>query len=188
MVSRNNGLLQLRIEGARELEDALRALGQDRLIRSTIRRALLNAGRPIAEAAQRLAPVGPNRGKPHMYDKIAVSATLSARQRRGRARSAPGEAEVYIGAGPKGPAVLVEFGTGPRRQRRTHSGPGGHGGSRAGKSTGATPAHPFMRPAWEAGKDEALRSFSRELWAQIEASARRLARRQARLIALGRQR
>lgn len=167
MVSRNNSLLRMEIIDAKELERALRELGQDRLIKATMKRALLKVGQPIAEHASRLAPRGKDPDKPRMADKIRVSTTLSKRQRRGRRRSDPTEAVVYIGAGPRGPGVLAEFGTGHRTWKN-------------GKSTGSMPAQPFMRPAWEAGKDKALRDFSRELWDQIERSARRLAKRTAK--------
>lgn len=54
-----NSFLTMEMVGARELEAALRELGQDRLIRRTMRRALLKAAKPAAATAQRLAPGGP---------------------------------------------------------------------------------------------------------------------------------
>lgn len=165
MASRNNSLLTLEIKGARELEAALNALGQDRLIKSTNRRALLNAAKPAVATARRLAPKDTGR----MAEKIDVSSTLSRRQRRGGGyRRDPNTAHVFIGAAPKGPAVLDEFGTGPRYHKRSR------------KFVGQTPAQPFMRPAWEQHKTEILDDYARELWIQIEKSAKRLARRQAK--------
>lgn len=165
MASRNNSFLMLEIVGAQELEAALNALGQDRLIKATNKRALLNAAKPAVATARRLAPKATER----MANKIDVSSTLSRRQRRGGGyRSDPNVAHVFIGAAPRGPAVLDEFGTGPRYHKRTR------------KFVGATPAQPFMRPAWEQHKHQILDDYAAELWIQIEKSAKRLARRQAK--------
>lgn len=180
------GLINMTFEGGADLAAALRELGQDRLIKATMRRALLDVAQPIARDASQRAPVGRETGKPHLRAKIFAGPNLSARQRRGRGRSGPNETIVYIGSGPRGPGVLVEFGTGPRRQKTNHPGAHGHGGSHAGKSTGTMRPHPFLRPAWEAGKEKALADFGKALWDQIARSAQRLARRQARLLAAGR--
>lgn len=171
---RRNSLIRFHLEGARDLEASLRALGSDRLIKATMRRALLDVAKPIAADAQERAPRDEeNTTKPHMADKIAASPNLSKRQRRGKARSGPSEANVYIGPGPRGPGVQNEFGGGPRKRKN-------------GGSTGVMPAQPFLRPAWEAGKHKALDDFADALWVQIEKSARRLARRQAKLLRAGR--
>ncbi|HSH40541.1 MAG TPA: hypothetical protein VK973_00240, partial [Arenicellales bacterium] len=53
--------------------------------------------------------------------------------------------------------------------------------TKSGKSTGVMPAQPFMRPAWDAGKRQALSKFERLLWKEIDKSARNLAKRQARV-------
>lgn len=165
MASRNNSLLSFELKGAKELEKALRELGQDRLIKATMKRALLQVAKPAAQDAQ-LRAQALFHGTGRMAAKIAVSTTLSRRQRRGRGyRGDSNEATVYIGAAPKGPAVLMEFGTGPRRDKH-------------GRSTGSVPAQPFMRPAWEAHRNKILQDFGAELWKQIAKSATRLGRRQ----------
>lgn len=171
-LSRNNAMLQMDIFGANELEAALRQLAADagsRTMKRTMEKALMKAGQPVVDAAQRLAPRGKERGKPHMADKIRISTTLSRRQRRlqGFGNRWDGVAKVYIGTGPRGPGVLTEFGTGPRRWKN-------------GKFTGAAPAQPFMRPAWEANKHQVLRDFAKLLWIEIERAAKRAARRKAR--------
>lgn len=156
----------MEINGARELEAALMALGQDRLIKATLKTALTNASKPMVATAQRLAPKLTGR----MAEKIAVSSTLSRRQRRGQGyKFSPTTAYVWIGSAPRGPGTLAEFGTGPRYHKKVR------------KYVGAMPATPFMRPAWEQHKDQILRDFSTELWAAIERSAKRLARRQGNL-------
>lgn len=163
--------ISMDILGLNDVERALYALGQDRLIKNTNRRALRNAAMPAEATARRLAPGGPySTGR--MASKIKVSSTLARRQRRGgKYRTTDNTAHVFIGAAPRGPAVLTEFGTGPRF-------------TKAGKFTGAAPAQPFMRPAWEMHKHQILKDYSKEIWIQIERSAKRLARRQAKLQAM----
>lgn len=168
MVSKKNSLLELEIVGWRDLEKALKDLGSDKDIRLSLRRALNNkAAKQMLAYAQSLAPKATGK----MSRKLAISTTLSRRQRRERRQrgSADNFAALYIGAGPTGPGVLDEFGTRPRRHK-------------SGKSTGRAPAQPFMRPAWENFKDAILAEFTKELWVQIEKSAKRIARRQAKLL------
>ena len=102
-------------------------------------------------------------------EAFVQSHQLSRRQRRGGGYKVnPNTAYVWIGAAPRGPGVLAEFGTGPRYHKKTR------------KFVGAMPAQPFLRPAWEQHKDQILEDFSKALWIQIEKSAKRLARRQAK--------
>lgn len=170
-----NTLLRLELQGWQDLEAALRELGSSKAIRKAISSALLKAGEPTAKQARAMAP----RKSGEMAEGIDISTTLSRRQRAGRGghvsargRFDPFAAFVYIGAHPMGPAVLAEFGTQERHWRN-------------GKSTGAMPAHPFMRPAWEANKFQILDNFGKYLWVTIEAEAKRIARKQAKLIAQG---
>jgi len=65
---------------------------------------------------------------------------------------------------------LVEFGTGPRQ-------------TKAGRSTGAMPAQPFMRPAWMQDQRKLLERLQRETWSELEKSIVR-ARRKAERAAL----
>lgn len=172
MPSRRDTFLALDIVGALELAQALRDLGTDRLVRATLKRALLKAAQPVADDARRRAPRGAAKaGHPHMADRVAVSATLSRRQRASdpfrKGASDQNTAVVYVGAAPKGPAVLAEFGTGPRHTKK-------------GANRGQMPAHPFMRPAWEAGGQKVLDDFTVILWAEIEKAAARLAKRTAK--------
>lgn len=154
---------RVRLDGAKELQNALRELPK-RVGKAAVKRALLKAGKPIAQQAKALAPIGTGRLK----RTIRISTTLSRRQRRTRAKGADAtETTVYIGAGPSRHAHLVEFGSGERT-------------TGTGKSTGAMPAHPFLRPAWDAGKGRALADFGRLLWIEIEKAAKRLARKVAK--------
>lgn len=164
----NDTFISLEMLGLEDVENALRQLGQDRLIKNTNRRALRDAAMPAEATARRLAPGGPySTGR--MKSKVKVSTTLARRQRRGgKYRDDKNTAYVFIGAAPRGPGVLTEFGTGPRF-------------TKSGAFRGAAPAQPFMRPAWEMHKRDILVSYSKQIWFQIERSAKRLARRQAKL-------
>lgn len=168
-----SSLLAIKFEGAADLEAALRELGEGKAIRSAIGKALLAAAEPAAKEARSRAPRKTNR----LAEGIDVSTTLSRRQRgsqlnRFGSKLDPYAVFVFIGAHPMGPAVIQEFGTAQRHWKN-------------GKSTGAVPAHPFMRPAWENHKFQILADFAKYLWVTIEAEATRIARKQARLIAQG---
>lgn len=168
MPSKKSGFLELEIVGWRELEQALRDLGSDKDVRLSLRRALNNkATKQMLDYAVSLAPKASGR----MASKLGISTTLSRRQRRERRQRGTTDnfAVLYIGAGARGPSILDEFGTKPRQHK-------------SGKSTGRAPAQPFMRPAWETYKRAILDEFTKELWAQIEKSAKRIARRQAKLL------
>jgi HK97 gp10 family phage protein len=163
------------IDGAEDLSKALLELGSDRAVRATLKRALNNRKTQamVADARARAPKKTHN-----LENKINASTTLSRRQRRERGRvakdNALNSAELYIGPGGRGSGagVLQEFGTTVRHWKN-------------GKSTGATPPRPFMRPAWESFKDAILKEFATELGAQIEKSAKRIARKQAKLIRQG---
>lgn len=173
-LSKKSEGLQAELQGASELMAELQLLAETnsrpmRLVKSTIRRAWKKAGAPIAAHAQQLAPKSNNAG-PHMADKIKVSTTLSRRQRRlqgfgARGSTKSGDVVAYIGAGPRGPAVLAEFGTGPRY-------------TKTGASRGVMPAQPFLRPAWESGKHRLQSEMIGVLSTEIAKTAERARKRQ----------
>lgn len=157
------GFLSLEIPNADALEQALRDLGSDPDILKTLSAALLIAGEPMAKAARQKVP----RRTGRLQESIDVSTQLSRRQRRNARRQGALERTVYVGAKPIGPSILLEFGTTKRHWK-------------TGKSTGHVPPHPFMRPAFEETKEQALELLGKALWIQIEKSANRIARRTAK--------
>jgi HK97 gp10 family phage protein len=153
---------RVKVEGLRELEVALRQLPMA-TGKNVLRRVLKQAAQPIADHAERLAPVGrPEEGDAHpgqLRDSIGVSTKLTRRQRsvhRKMFASDRASVEVFVGAGGVPQAHLREFG-----------------------SDGNPPA-PFMRPAWDANKGGVLESIKTNLWTEIDKAARRLAKKAAR--------
>lgn len=168
--------ISVQVSGLKDLERALGELPKS-VAKATLVRTLKKAGEPIAQAARAAAPVDDGT----LRDSIAVSARLKnrvgmaefsavMRQSRGMniagarqalrdARRAAGGgsfAEMYVGPslgkGVLRYAHLQEFGT------SKHA------------------AHPFMRPAWDSEKDNALQIIRRELGNEIIAAARRIGR------------
>lgn len=164
-------MLNLRIDGWKELAQQLEALGSDKDVRKAMRDALRKSAEPMASYARSIAPKG---ATGNLAKSISIGSQLSSRQRRGRRRPTKDEAEIFVGSSDR-KAHLVEFGTAPRYQKKS------------GKFVGQVPPQPFVRPAWEATKDRILSAFGKLLGAEIEKAARRISRRQARLIAQGKQ-
>lgn len=151
--------IKFEIRGLDELKQALNDLPTKYLRTSAIQKALLALLEPIEATAKALAP----RKSGRLAASINIAKSLSKRQRRRRARG-KGLIEAFVGASPSPHAHLVEFGT----KQRFH---------KSGKSTGAGPAKPFMRPAWDAHKGLLLGQIGEALWAEIEAAAAKVARR-----------
>jgi len=159
--------------GFKALEKALAELPKS-TARSVLIRTLKKAGQPIADEASSLAPV--DTGK--LRDRIIVSARLknkvgsaefsaamraglgkaaavsALRQARSEAAGRGSFAEMYVGParGVLNYAHLVEFGTVKMAPK------------------------PFMRPAWDRNKRQALDIIRRELGNEIIMAARRLGR------------
>ena len=163
-----DSFISLDVKGWRELERALLDLKNDRTIVAVMKRAMLKAAEPMAATARRLAP----KKRRNLEEAIDVGVRLNKRQaaqRRSRGIIKAGSTvEVYVGAGKGGAhAVLEEFGTGPRQTKK-------------GAHRGAAPPHPFMRPAWEQHKHQAVRDFGVELGLEIERAGKRAARKNQR--------
>lgn len=174
----------VQVEGLKELEASLSDLPKT-VARNTLRRALRKAAQPIHDLARSNAPYDPDRKQgTHLRDSIfilakvrnltglkefgetlhgggtreeAVSALRTARREAGG-----GESRAEVSVGTSAPhAHLVEFGTVKMS------------------------AEPFLRPAWDATKDQALALISTELATEIEKTRARAARKAARLAAKG---
>lgn len=79
----------------------------------------------------------------------------------------------------------------PKRNRKkseveAHAGPGRHPQGHLREFGGdKNPPAPFVRPAWDGGKDQLLDGIKEDLWAEIEKAAARQARKAARQAARG---
>lgn len=150
---------RVKVEGLRELEQALRELPKA-TGKAVLRRVLKQIAQPIADQAEQLAP----RDTGALQASIGVSTKLSRRQRgvhKKMFKDDRASVEMFIGPGALPQATLREF--------------GGDG----------QPPKPFMRPAWDANKGPALETVKSSLWSEIQKAAKRLAKKAARIAAGG---
>jgi len=165
----------VRVEGLSGLNAALGELSKS-LAKGALRRTLVKAGQPIAQRARSLTPVdsgqlrnsiavssklGTTAGKAEFAAAMRSGAGLAAATAalRSARRTAAGDgstAEVYVGAGRLPHAHMVEFG-----------------------SINNTP-QPFLRPAWDEKRGEALDIIKNELGGEIQRTAQRAAARAAK--------
>lgn len=137
---------RVKVEGLKELEQALMALGRV-AARNVARRTLMKAAQPIADDAAQRAP--------EETGSLVKSVAASTRNPRRHKKESP--VEVHVGPGRSPRAHLQEFGS-------RHHGP-----------------QPFLRPAWQAGKDDALASIAADLSDEIAKATKRQANKAARL-------
>jgi HK97 gp10 family phage protein len=145
------------VEGLSETVDALEELTSATQA-NVMRRVLLQAGQPIADAARALAPRGPS-------GNLIASISVVPAQPSKMTRSSRGEydkqstVEVVVEAGPVPQSIFQEFGT------RNNA------------------AQPFMRPAWHGQRDQALQIITEQMSIEIEKARARAALKAARIAA-----
>lgn len=157
--------IYMNLEGVGDLERALRELPKASMRKAVIQRAFRKSGAPIVAAATAYLPSGARR----VGIKVEIRAGLSRRQKRSRAPR-PNTVEMFLGVGPSRLSHLFEFGTAARYTKK-------------GWRRGQMKATPYLRPAWDGGSRKMLDEFGKLLWQEIAATAKRYARRQARLLA-----
>lgn len=146
----------VRVEGLKELKAALEELPKATST-NVLKRALTEAGQPVASSAASMAPDDPETGGYDLKKSITVGSRLSRRQKKQHRKGS--KVEVFVGAGPLSQATQQEFGNalhGPQA---------------------------FLRPAWDAGKMAVLEAIKKSLWENIDKARARLARKAARLAA-----
>jgi HK97 gp10 family phage protein len=146
-----------RLSGFKELDVALGELPKA-TGRNVLRRVLVKAGQPLAEDMARRAP----RDEGDTAESVTVSTqrpNVSSKAKRRNPKSS--SVEVYVGPGKLAQAEQQEHGN------VNH------------------PPQPFVRPAWDAGKDAALDTIGRELGGEIERAAKRQAKKRAKAAAKG---
>lgn len=138
---------RMKLTGAIELKRALASIEKTATKRTIARNALKKGGEPIADTARRLAPF--ERGA--LRQSIGVGTKLTRRQRKAHWKKDP--IEVFVGAGGLSQATQQEFGN------VNH------------------PAQPFMRPAWDSQKHNALARIENSLEDGIMKAIKRQTRR-----------
>lgn len=139
-----------KIEGLSELVEGLTEELPKATATNVQKRALMEAGRPIADTAKSLAP----RRTGLLQERITVSTKLSPRQKNTSQKES--KIEVYIGPPSMTRAIVAEFGSVKQTPRA------------------------FMRPAWDSNKRVAFASIRDVLEAEIEKARQRIARKTAR--------
>lgn len=139
------------------LKDLDKALGQ--LKASTAKGVL----RRVGKAALASFDEAWRAAAPHLSGKLEESGSVGSKLSRGQRAEHERESfvEVFAGPGPLPQAIVQEFG-----------------------SATNTP-QPFVRPAWEATKDQALEIVKTELGAEIVKTKARAAKRAAKLAGEG---
>lgn len=154
----------MHIDGLRELDATLGALAEEygkTAGKGVLRRVGIKALQPMAETARQLAPDDRATGGNDLKASIVVGTRLTPRQAR-EARKDENRSTVTVHVGTSDPAGLQqEFGN-------VNHGP-----------------QPFMRPAFDQHKVEAVQILAKELGPEIEKTAVRLAKRRAAKAAKG---
>jgi len=161
--------LSLKLTGIDNIQDMLAELPKA-TNKNVVRRAMMDAAEPMAEHAADLAPVLGG----DLSEGITVTTQIVKSQADDTRRPGKDEVRAFVGAnyrpgtdGYAPHAHLVEFGTGERQHK-------------SGKSVGQMPAQPFMRPAFDGGKDTFISRFSTALLEQVNKAVARFRRKKAR--------
>ncbi len=167
--------ISVSVSGLSDLDRALGNLSKA-TARNVLTRTLTKAAEPIRDEAKRLAPV--KTGK--LRDSIMISAKVknkvgnaeySAAMRAGLGKEAARSALLAARKAGKGTGSFAEVYVGPAR---------GAGVIRYAHivefGSIDTAMQPYMRPAWDSTKDQALALIKDELASQIMAAARRVGR------------
>lgn len=148
----------VRVEGLSELDKALGALAEEygkASGKAVLRRVATKALEQMAETARGLAPDDPATQSNDLKASITVGTKLNKRQAR-LARRDQNKSTVTVYMGTADPAgIQNEFGN-------VHQSP-----------------QPFLRPAFDAHKMEAIQIVATELGPEIERTAARIAKRRA---------
>jgi len=167
--------VKVTVQGLKELDKALGELRTKAIAKGVVRRALLEAARPMQERAEALAPVrtdpsdvvtyrvGASKDSARRVRRIGtmralvvLTTALTSRQASQARRDDKHFSSVYVGT--RDPiARLQEYGTAQH------------------------PAQPFMRPAFDAEGMPTVNRFIEAMWGEISKAAAREARRTARL-------
>lgn len=144
----------IKLEGAKELEEALKELTAAGA-RAAMRRALRAGGAPLAARMNALAPDGGTSPDGPLNDSYSVSTKLNRRQSRAQRRTGKDEVFMYVGTSDVA-GIQQEFGN------RNHA------------------AQPHVRPAWDTGKTQVLTDTLGAAEVEVEKAVARARRKAAR--------
>lgn len=175
-----------KVEGFAELDAALAELPKA-TGKNVLRRVARQALTPMREDARQRAPDDPKTPPPH---DLKSSLEISEKQKTSRfsgLRLSASSITMSMGPTRYGypQAMVQEFGSGPHYVSK-------NAGRARVKATLAhtarkmhpgNPAHPYMRPAWDAGAEPMLEFIKGALAVEIERARARLARKAERLAA-----
>lgn len=173
-------MTEIRVEGLQELRELLQQRLPEHIRTKALQSALTRAARPILTEAKARVPVKTGRAQRAIYSYRSRESTKvrAVRHISVRAGRRHGEKDAYYWK-------WVEFGRGVSVVGKKRGAP--RGGERArslgtpergwfGREVKAVPARPFMRPAFEAKKTEALERFRQYMGPEIEKAATRYSR------------
>jgi HK97 gp10 family phage protein len=141
----------MKVEGLAELKDVLRTL-PDATAKNILRRVAKKGLQPIIEHAASLAP----KHLGFLARSVVVTNKLSRRQKREHRKWNENDVEMFGGFGPLRYAAMNEYGTHTLKPR------------------------PFLRPAWDTGKERLFLGIKDDLWKEIEKAVARRARKAAK--------
>jgi HK97 gp10 family phage protein len=145
-------MVTAKVEWLKGSDKALAEIGTKTTQKNILVRTLKKAAKPIDDQASALAP----RDTGKLEISVITGTQLTRRQRSSAYKAGKlGVAEVHVGTA-LSRGLFQEFGT------------------------YKMPASPFMRPAWDANKEQALSIIGTELWVEIRKAGERAARKRAK--------
>jgi HK97 gp10 family phage protein len=164
----------VKLSGFKELHSALNKLPRA-AAKTTATRALTRAAQPLADRAAALAPVETGELKSSIIVSTKLVNQLGKKEfhevmKSGGTKKEAGAAMRAARAGQEGQWLSVVY-MGPSKAKSKKDGI-----KRMAQEFGTVnhAPQPYMRPAWEAGKSQALEDIKRELAREIMATARRV--------------
>lgn len=171
--------ISVKVSGLKELDKALAELPKA-AAKSTLLRVAKKAAQPIADAAEALAPVDTGELKGSIIVTARAKNTVgnaeySAIMRAGGSRSDARAAKIAATRADPGKSFAVVY-VGPSKAKKKKDAI-----KRIVQEFGSVnmQANPYMRPAWDAHKDQALNIIRRELGNEIIATAKRIGKSKA---------
>lgn len=183
----SKGMITVSVSGLKEIDDALGGLPKA-TAKAILLRVLKKAGQPIADAAKGFARERTGELRKSIQVSTKQSNNVGKAEFAEAMRSGAGkEAAVAALRGARraagGEGSFAQVFVGPTKAKNKRDGI-----KRYVNEYGSVnmPAQPYMRPAWDGHKDQALRIISTDIGAEIIATAARSAKRKAAKLARGR--